>query len=78
MPLCSTPAIHDLSLCPGNTIMVDITVNKFTAGPCKQQLLTKTNTTVLAAVSGEDYYQQTSRSSCPQLTAVHADGALQS
>lgn len=28
LPLCSTPATHDLSLCPGSTIRVDIDVTK--------------------------------------------------
>lgn len=58
IPLYSTPATHDLSFFPGNT--VDITVNKFTTSPCKQQFLTKSKIAVLVALHGEDHLHQTS------------------
>lgn len=61
-PLYSTPTTHDLSFFPGNTVMVDITVNKFTASPCKQQFLTETK--IAVALLGEDHLQQTFHSSC--------------
>lgn len=70
IPLSSSPATHDISLSPRRTITVDISVNKFTAGPCRQQFLTRTNTPVLATLLVEDHGQQTSHSFCPQLAAV--------